>query len=299
MFQVVKCCQASSRRSISTRLYSLSREPGFGNEDKYGPSVLKLNDRSGKNSYSGRTAKPKGRFKYNSLLLLSVPAAAFGLGVWQVQRLYWKLKLIDDLESTLDCTAVPFPIDDLSQLENLEYRRVHLRGRFLYDREFVIAPRGRFDKDHKEKRGGLAGDSESSSHGGHVITPFVVEGTDLIIMVNRGWLPTSKLRAIPHPNPGKVVEFDAIVRKSENRPQFVSENNVDRGIWFYKNFEQMGDYCGAAPIYVEATHESTTPEGPIAGQTNVTVRNEHLNYLITWFSLSAITTGMWYLKFVR
>lgn len=60
-------------------------------------------------------------------------------------------------------------------MDKYEYQRVHLKGRFLFEKEFVIAPRGRFDKDYKQKSSGLAGDAESSSHGGHVITPFAVD----------------------------------------------------------------------------------------------------------------------------
>ena len=45
--------------------------------------------------------------------------------------------------------------------------------------------------------------------------------------------------------------------------------------------------------------ESTVPGGPIGGQTNVNIRNEHLNYLITWYTLSAATLAMWYIRFVK
>ena len=79
----------------------------------------------------------------------------------------------------------------------------------------------------------------------------------------------------------------------------MNENIPERGVWYYKNFEQMAEYCGTLPIYVEATSEFTKPGGPIAGQTNVNVRNDHMQYLITWFSLSAITGAMWFLKFYR
>ncbi|KAE9554048.1 hypothetical protein FO519_002744 [Halicephalobus sp. NKZ332] len=277
------------------RNYGASKESNF---PKQKPSVIKLNERTGKQS--GNREKKEKKFRLNSLLLLVVPGAAFGLGCWQVQRMKWKLNLIKELESKLEQEAIDFPYNDLDNLNQYEYRRVHLRGRFLFDKEFVIAPRGRFDKDYKQKNTGIAGDSESSSHGGHVITPFVLEKNNLTIMVNRGWLPGPQLheRPVPKPHIG-VTEFDAIVRKSENRPQFVSENIPERGVWYYKNFAQMAEYCGASPIYVEATSEFTEPGGPIAGQTNINVRNEHLQYLLTWFSLSAITGVMWFLKFYR
>ena len=83
------------------------------------------------------------------------------------------------------------------------------------------------------------------------------------------------------------------------RPQFVGQNIPERNVWYYKNFEEMAKHCNASPIYVEATFESSQRNGPIGGQTNINVRNEHLNYLLTWYTLSAVTTAMWYFKFCR
>ena len=61
----------------------------------------------------------------------------------------------------------------------MEYRRVKLRGRFLYSNEFVIQPRARFDEafNERDSGGSLLGNPASSSHGGHVITPFQIAGT--------------------------------------------------------------------------------------------------------------------------
>lgn len=56
---------------------------------------------------------------------------------------------------------------------------------------------------------------------------------------------------------------------------------------------------GASPIMLDATYESSVPSGPIGGQTRVTLRNEHLSYLLTWFSLSAITSYLWYRQILK
>lgn len=70
----------------------------------------------------------------------------------------------------------------LSAVLDMEYRRVKLRGRYLYENEFIIQPRGRFDEAHSDRDGGgsLIGNPASSSHGGHVVTPFQIEGTKLV-----------------------------------------------------------------------------------------------------------------------
>lgn len=65
----------------------------------------------------------------------------------------------------------------------------------------------------------------------------------------------------------------------------------------------MSYYLGTDPVFLDADHslfnkrinlkcylttidnltESTIPGGPIGGQTRVTLRNEHLSYIITWY----------------
>lgn len=56
---------------------------------------------------------------------------------------------------------------------------------------------------------------------------------------------------------------------------------------------------GAAPVLLDATYESTVPGGPVGGQTRITLRNEHLSYLITWYSLSAATAFLWYRQVIK
>lgn len=61
----------------------------------------------------------------------------------------------------------------------------------------------------------------------------------------------------------------------------------------------MAKLAGTAPILLDAKGPDIMPKGwPIPNQTKITHRNEHLNYLITWFSLSAITSFLWVRRFV-
>lgn len=55
---------------------------------------------------------------------------------------------------------------------------------------------------------------------------------------------------------------------------------------------------GALPIFLDQTSDFNVKGGPIGGQTKVTLRNEHLSYILTWFSLSAATAYMWTKKYV-
>lgn len=56
----------------------------------------------------------------------------------------------------------------------------------------------------------------------------------------------------------------------------------------------MCELTGADPFYIDADFQSTIPGGPIGGQTIVTLRDEHLTYVLTWLALSGFTTLFWY-----
>lgn len=56
---------------------------------------------------------------------------------------------------------------------------------------------------------------------------------------------------------------------------------------------------GSDPIFLDATVDSSVHGGPLGGQTRVSLRNEHMSYIITWFSLSGLTSLMWYRQIVK
>lgn len=56
----------------------------------------------------------------------------------------------------------------------------------------------------------------------------------------------------------------------------------------------MSSLTGTEPYYLDAVIGSSVPGGPIGGQTTVTLRNEHLSYIVTWFSLSGLSAYFWY-----
>uniref|UniRef100_A0ACB8F0C2 Surfeit locus protein 1 n=1 Tax=Sphaerodactylus townsendi TaxID=933632 RepID=A0ACB8F0C2_9SAUR len=230
--------------------------------------------------------------------LLAIPVATFCLGTWQVQRRKWKLKLIADLEARVAAQPVPLPLD-LLELKELEYRPVRVRGYFDHTKELYILPRSLIDSE-KETRvaGQLMSNPES---GGNVITPFYCTDLGITILVNRGFVPRKKMKPETRLK-GQIREeiaLTGVVRLSETRKPFVPENNVEQNRWYYRDLEAMARVTGAEPIFIDADYKSTVPGGPIGGQTRVTLRNEHMQYIITWYGLCAATSYLWYKKFIQ
>lgn len=231
-------------------------------------------------------------------MLLLIPAVTFGLGTWQVKRRQWKLQLIEDLRRLTTSEPVPLPVDSL-EVNELEYRRVKVCGCFDHTKELYVLPRSPVDPEKEAREAGRL--SSSGETGANVITPFRCTDLGITILVNRGYVPKNKIRPDTRIK-GQVegeVEIVGVVRLTENRKPFVPANNVERNHWHYRDLDAMSRVTEAQPIFIDADYGSTTPGGPIGGQTRVTLRNEHMQYIVTWFGLCATTSYMWYAKFIK
>ncbi|KAJ6802000.1 surfeit locus protein 1-like [Iris pallida] len=98
--------------------------------------------------------------------------------------------------------------------------------------------------------------------------------------------------------PMKVV---GVVRGSEKPSIFVPENDPNSGQWFYVDVPMIARACGLPEntLYIEEINEdaSACNPYPIPKDVNTLIRfsvmpQDHLNYTITWYSLSAAVTFM-------
>ncbi|XP_041049727.1 surfeit locus protein 1 [Carcharodon carcharias] len=230
--------------------------------------------------------------------LLLIPVTTFGLGTWQIQRRKWKLQLIKELKKRTHSDPLPLPLDQL-ELKELEYRRVRVRGRFDHSKELYIMPRSRVDPNKEAQEAGRL--MSSTETGANVVTPFNCTDLGVRILVNRGFVPKTRIKPETR-SKGQItgeVELVGIVRLSETRKPFTPQNDVKKNCWHYRDLETMAQIVGTEPILIDADLDSTVPGGPIGGQTRVTLRNEHLQYILTWYGLCAATSYMWFQKFVR
>ncbi|XP_045462215.1 surfeit locus protein 1 [Harmonia axyridis] len=233
-------------------------------------------------------------------LLLAAPATALALGTWQVQRKAWKENLIDDLMEKTKSDPIPL-IENLDNLDELEFRPVYAKGRFLHEKELYMGPRSLLvGGDAKDERG-LMSQHGSTNQGYLVITPFELEGQNKTILVNRGWVTRKNKNPVTRKE-GQVdgvVDIIGIVRSQENRPNFMPKNDEQHNQWFYRDIESMAKITGSDPIFLDLTDDINVPGGPIGGQSRVSLRNEHLSYILTWYGLAASTGFLWYMKYIK
>ena len=205
-------------------------------------------------------------------------AILISLGVWQIQRLHWKLGLIAEVNHSL--ALPPVSLDRaLAMGAAAQYHHVMLDGWFLNDKESYVY---------------------ASGPGGapiyHVLTPFETRERR-VLMVDRGIVPPELV------DPGKRArgQLDERVMIGvwhiPDPPGFFTPPpDLTHRIWYSRDVASMAaaaDVKLAAPVLVEAD-AATNPGGwPKGGQTQVTFRNEHLQYAITWFGLAAALLGIY------
>ncbi|KAJ7103324.1 mitochondrial protein required for respiration [Mycena belliarum] len=221
------------------------------------------------------------------ILLGFVPIFTFGLGTWQLQRLQWKVALIDELEEKLQLHPLSLPRRiNLSVIPEFVFRKVFIRGKWDNGHSMLVGPRTR-----------------DGVHGANVVTPLIREDGSTII-VDRGFISIDFDLQSMHSENGEV-QFLGMLRTSQERNTFTPDNHPERGEWYWKDLDAMAEYAGGShanvqPVLVEEIFEGHEGEAstrikrgiPVGRPAKVDLRNAHLSYVITWYSLSFFTAIM-------
>ncbi|KAI6381814.1 hypothetical protein MCOR25_001045 [Pyricularia grisea] len=275
------------------------------------------------------------------IILAIIPLTAFGLGTWQVYRLQWKTDLLAKCEDRLVRPPLPLPPRvDPAAVEDFDYRRVYVTGRFRHDQEMLIGPRMRdgeqgymvvtplepiaAEKVEAPAANGGSGDGAGPSLWQRVSgffwrssdswgkdapagssAPQVAEPPPPAVLVNRGWV-SKKLgdqKDRPESLPEGPVTVEGMIRKPWKKNMFTPDNRPDIGEFYFPDVEQMASLTGSQPIWIESTMEPGLLEVlemqrkgiPIGRAAEVNLRNNHAQYIFTWYALAAATSIMFYL----
>ncbi|KAN0124792.1 SURF1 family domain containing protein [Russula decolorans] len=264
-----------SRLSGSTRLLSRIGRPIRSQHTENGPG-------------SPYSAKRHSFLSPTFVALGLIPVLTFALGTWQVQRLRWKVDLIDQLTEKLQREPIPLPSKvNIAAIPEFVYRRVILRGTWDHANSMLLGPR-----------------VLDGTNGFHLITPLV-RTNGSTILVDRGFISEVAAAKRKYPTPGEVVEVHGMLRESQARNNFTPDNNPAKGEWYWADVAAMSVYAGGEssnvqPVLVEEIFEGHAGDAamrvsngvPVGKVPLVDIRNAHASYVATWYSLSALTTAM-------
>ncbi|KAJ3836564.1 mitochondrial protein required for respiration [Lentinula raphanica] len=231
----------------------------------------------------------KERFITPTMVLLGViPVFTFALGTWQVQRLKWKVNLIDELEEKLQLAPLTLPRRiNLSVIPEFVFRKVVIRGKWDHEHTMLLVPRVR-----------------EGVHGAHVVTPLVREnGTT--ILVDRGFVSNDYVDDMSFTKEEGEVEILGMLRTAQVRNRFTPDNLPEERKWYWNDVDGMATYAGGEdanvqPVFVERIFQGHAGDAdycvskgiPVGRAATVDLRNAHLSYVLTWFGLSALTSFM-------
>jgi surfeit locus 1 family protein len=201
-------------------------------------------------------------------------SALIALGAWQIERLMWKEALIAQIASANQTQALTALPDTATELEPLAFRNVTLTGHFLPDIEFHVTPR--YFRD---------------TLGYHLFTPFqLTDGR--IVIVNRGWVPAAQkdpaTRPLSVPNASEHA-LTGQIRLGPERNYFTPPSDPKQNVWFGRDIADMAksaNLSGVLPLSVDLIGPQIAGELPIPTTGIIGLRNDHLQYALTWFLLA-------------
>lgn len=192
------------------------------------------------------------------------------LGFWQLSRFNEKRQFTDTVRHNIENPAKE--ISDLQQVS--AFTKLQLRGQFLSDKDFYLYGRrsGAKEKD-----------------GYYLLTPFK-SFDNQFVLVARGWFPRSIKDSLQNIINSQDESIVAISLPSEKKQFFVPDNDLKNSVLFTLNVEQIAKYLNLPlPNYYLFQVESTNPVKllkPLSTSGLVNIRNDHLEYALTWFSLA-------------
>lgn len=202
-----------------------------------------------------------------------------GLGVWQVQRRSWKLDLIARVEARIHAPpeAAPGPAEwPALDAATAEYRRVVLEGRYLDVTEtltMAVTERG---------------------PGFWVLAPFRSDA-GFTVFVNRGFVPEDRRRGEDRRRvAGEPARVVGLLRLTEPGGGFLRANDPVDGRWYSRDVAAIAAARGLGAVALYFVDADTAAEpGPLpqGGMTQLSFRNTHLVYALTWFCLALMSAG--------
>lgn len=213
-----------------------------------------------------------------TLLALLGIAGLTGLGIWQVQRLCWKLALIERVETRIRATPIPAPGPERwPAIVQDAYLRVTLAGHFLHDRETLV-------QAVAELGGGF-----------WVMTPLMTDA-GFTVLVNRGFVPPDRRdrssRAAAQQ--AGTATVTGLLRLSEPDGGFLRANAPAEDRWHSRDVAAIARARGlteTAPYFVDADATPNPGGFPVGGLTVLRFSDNHLVYALTWFTLVLMLAG--------
>ena len=217
-------------------------------------------------------------FRFRPVLAVAVAIAfalLLSLGNWQLNRLEWKLSLIEKVETRTGADPIAFEdaVARAANGEDMEYTPVRLTGIFQADYETRVY--------------GSNGDGP----GVFVFVPLKGRGGNMVF-VNQGFVPQQISDWACNCDPAASVEVTGLLRsREEPKPPaswFLPKSAPSDGLWLIRDPLKFAEAASieTTSFYVDSFAVAGV-DWPRGGETRLEFNNRHLEYALTWFGAAA------------
>ncbi len=227
-----------------------------------------------------------------ALVMVSVLAS---LGVWQLRRKDEKHALIAALTERL--AKVPVVLPSAAAWPTLtpahdEFSRVRFSATFEAKPDAMVYSSGSAVRDDITGPGTWA-----------FMPARLADGR--VVIINAGFVQNTMQdraqqdRAVTQFVTGAPVELTGYLRFPEEPGTFTPKEDSGKRLWFVRDHQSMAQVLGwgeVAPFYVDLESPQPASGTPKPGPLHVQLKDNHLQYAITWFGLALVVAaafGFW------
>ena len=209
------------------------------------------------------------RFIVPGLTTTMMMLILLGLGTWQVYRLHWKQRILQQISLAEAAPPIPLPAAPSP------YVKVFVTGRFRFDQAAWF--------------GADVRDIESGTQlGAYQVVPLERTGAPTVL-VERGWAPDK--RQTPLDDPAGQVTVTGYVHPGDHPSWFSAADDAPSRRFFTLDPDAIAAAVGVhqpEPFVLVALGPSTPGIYPAPAQHLPQPPNNHLSYAVTWYGLALV-----------
>lgn len=201
------------------------------------------------------------------------------LGSWQLNRLNEKNNFITKIESSIQKDPIDLTIEHVIEI----YDKIKLKGHFIDKHIFLYGRRSAMpEKD-----------------GYYLLSVFETENNERFL-VSRVWMPqqTKNNFANLYQHSNDVIEIVAFAMAGEKSSMLMPKNDYEKNIWFVIDLIKAKELLGLTHdnfYLMQLKTEYILPNSaPLTSGTLNKIRNDHLEYAITWYCLAFAILAFYY-----
>jgi cytochrome oxidase assembly protein ShyY1 len=240
-------------------------------------------------------ARQRAPWSFGVFTLVMV-AIFIGLGLWQLQRRVEKHALIAALTERL--AAAPVPLPPASEWRGLTAAKDEFR-RVTFTATYARLP------DAMVYSAGSAVREDAATPGTWAFLPARLASGETVV-IDTGFVENTMQdrsvedRAVAKLVTGEPITLTGYLRFPESPGMFTPAPSRDKRLWFVRDHLAMAKILGwgeVTPFYIDL--ETPAPQNgiPKPGPLRVHLKDDHLQYAITWFTLAfavAIAFAVWW-----